>query len=77
MPPLSCPVLLGVPLHFGSLHAYEQWLAITLAFAPFVVLGIVIAVRRRQDAALERDEAAPPSAADLPAGGQSDPASQT
>lgn len=34
-------------LHLGSLHTYERWLAFILAFAPFVVLGIVIAVRRR------------------------------
>ena len=40
-----------VPQHLGTLHAYEQVLALVLAFGPFVVLAIVILVRRRQDAA--------------------------
>lgn len=38
--------------HLGSLHPLEQALTIALAFGPFVVLGIVIAVRRHA----ERDE---------------------
>ncbi|WP_244931949.1 hypothetical protein [Nocardioides sp. W7] len=38
-----------IPLHLGALHPIEQALTIALAFGPFVVLGIVIAVRRRQD----------------------------
>lgn len=38
--------------HLGSLHPLEQALTIVLAFGPFVVLGIVIAVRRRA----ERDD---------------------
>lgn len=44
-----------VPMHLGSLHPMEQALTLLLAFGPFVVLGIVIAVRRRQDAAAEHD----------------------
>lgn len=40
-----------IPLHMGPLHPVEQALTIALAFGPFVVLGIVIAVRRRHDAA--------------------------
>lgn len=40
------PVL---PLHLGALHPAETALTLALAFGPFVVLGIVIAVRRRQD----------------------------
>ncbi|MCD4533911.1 hypothetical protein LRP67_07445 [Nocardioides sp. cx-169] len=40
-----------VPLHLGALHPVEQALTIALAFGPFVVLGIVIAVRRRHEAA--------------------------
>jgi hypothetical protein len=36
--------------HLGSLHPYEQLLTVLLAFGPFVVLGIVIWVRRRDDA---------------------------
>ena len=44
------PVL---PLHMGALHTYEQALVYLLAFGPFVLLGVVVAVRRRQD---RRDE---------------------
>lgn len=40
-----------IPLHMGALHPVEQALTLALAFGPFVVLGIVIAVRRRQDRA--------------------------
>ncbi len=36
-----------VPLHLGALHPIEQALTLALAFGPFVVLGIVVAVRRR------------------------------
>lgn len=39
------------PLHLGSLHPIEQALTLALAFGPFVVLGIVVLVRRRQDLA--------------------------
>ena len=45
------PVL---PLHMGALHTYEQALVYLLAFGPFVVLGAVVAVRRRQDRREER-----------------------
>ena len=38
-----------VPLHLGGLHPYEQALIVLLAFGPFVALGLVLAVRRRQD----------------------------
>ena len=37
-------------LHMGALHPHEKALTLVLAFGPFVVLGAVIAVRRRQDA---------------------------
>ena len=40
------------PLHLGAMHPYEQALTLVLAFGPFAVLGIVLAVRRRQ----ERDD---------------------
>jgi hypothetical protein len=43
-----------VPEHLGGLHAYEQALTLLVAFGPFVVLGIVVAVRRRRD--LEEEE---------------------
>jgi hypothetical protein len=45
-----------VALHLGALHPYEKVLTLLLAFGPFVLLGIVIAVRHRQDLAEERVE---------------------
>ena len=42
--------------HMGSLHPVEKALTFLLAFGPFVVLAIVIVVRRRQDR--REDEAA-------------------
>lgn len=44
--PMKDPLL---PLHMGSLHPYEQLLVYGLAFGPFLLLGLVIVVRRRQD----------------------------
>jgi hypothetical protein len=38
-----------VPMHLGSLHAYETALLALLAFGPFVVLAIVVVVMRRRD----------------------------
>ena len=35
----------------GSLHPYEQALTFVLAFGPFVLLGVVIWLRRRADSA--------------------------
>jgi len=49
---MTAPVL---PLHMGALHPFEQVLVLLLAFGPFVLLGVVIAVRRRQD---RREDAA-------------------
>lgn len=43
---MNSPVL---PLHLGALHPVEQVLVYVLAFGPFLLLGLVIAVRRRQD----------------------------
>jgi hypothetical protein len=43
-----------LPQHLGALHPYEQALVYGLAFGPFVVLGLVVAVRRRQE---RRDDA--------------------
>ena len=49
------------PLHLGPLHPVEQWLTLLLAFGPFVLLAIVIVVRRRQDAREDtREEDLPP-----------------
>ena len=36
-----------VGMHMGAMHPYETVLTLVLAFGPFVVLGVVIAVRRR------------------------------
>lgn len=52
------PTLLTVLLHLGALHPAEKGLTLLLAFGPFVVLAVVVAVRRRQDAAAH-DPAAP------------------
>jgi len=38
-----------VGMHLGKLHAYEKVLTLALAFGPFVVLGLVITLRRRRD----------------------------
>lgn len=45
-----------VALHLGPLHPYEKVLTLVLAFGPFVVLGLLVVVRRRQDLAEERAE---------------------
>jgi hypothetical protein len=45
-----------VALHLGALHPYEKVLTLLLAFGPFVVLGILVAVRRKHDLAEERAE---------------------
>lgn len=37
------------PLHLGDLHAYEQLLVAVIAFGPFVVLAVVVALTRRRD----------------------------
>ena len=53
--------MLLVVLHLGALHPAEKGLTLLLAFGPFVVLGVVVAVRRNQDAA---EQAAPHDASD-------------
>lgn len=35
--------------HMGALHPIEQALTLVLAFGPFVVLGVVIVLRRRNE----------------------------
>lgn len=42
-------VVLPVVLHLGALHPAEKALTLALAFGPFVVLAVVVAVRRRAD----------------------------
>ena len=43
-------VALLVGMHLGALHPFEKVLTLVLAFGPFVVLGAVIALRRRHEA---------------------------
>ncbi|MBC2933015.1 hypothetical protein [Nocardioides sp. zg-1228] len=44
------PVLPLRPLwHMGALHPYEQALTLLLAFGPFLLLGLVVWRRRRED----------------------------
>jgi hypothetical protein len=51
-----------VGMHLGGLHPYEKVLTLVLAFGPFVVLGLVIALRRRRhDEADDRPSSGPPS----------------
>jgi hypothetical protein len=38
-----------IPLHLGAMHPFETVLTLVLAFGPLVALGVVIAVRRRQE----------------------------
>ncbi len=42
-----------IPWHLGAVHPFEQVLTLVLAFGPFLVLGIVILVRRRMDRVVE------------------------
>ena len=44
-----------VALHLGALHPAEKGLTLVLAFGPFVVLGLVIAFRRRHETGEEPD----------------------
>jgi hypothetical protein len=48
-----------VPLHLGSLHAWETALLALLAFGPFAVLAVVVVVLRRRDAADDEATEAP------------------
>jgi len=57
------PVLPVLPLHLGALHPVEQALTFVLAFGPFLVLGVVIWLRRRAEAD-EPDPADPADPAD-------------
>jgi hypothetical protein len=45
-----------IPWHLGPAHPIEQALTLALAFGPFLVLGIVIVVRRRMDRLEEERE---------------------
>jgi hypothetical protein len=39
-----------VAWHLGSLHRWETALLVLIAFGPFVVLAVVVAVQRRRNA---------------------------
>ena len=56
------PVLPLRPLwHMGALHPYEQALTLLLAFGPFLLLGLVLWWRRREDDRVEsRDDSGQP-----------------
>jgi hypothetical protein len=45
------------PLHLGALHPVERLLVLTVAFGPFVVLGVVVFLGRRRAIAEEQTEA--------------------
>ena len=51
-----------IAMHMGALHPIEQALTLLLAFGPFLVLGSVVAIRRRH----ESDDEAPEQAAQQP-----------
>ncbi len=38
-------------LHLGPAHPAEQWLTLVLAVGPFLLLAVVVLLRRRQEAA--------------------------
>jgi len=40
--------------HLGTLHTYERWLVVVVAFGPFVVLGLVLRSARRRALAEEQ-----------------------
>ncbi len=44
------------PWHLGAAHPFEAALTLILAFGPFLVLGIVIVIRRRTDRLEEERE---------------------
>ena len=39
-----------IAMHMGALHPAEKVLTLVLAFGPFLVLGAVVALRRRHEA---------------------------
>jgi hypothetical protein len=46
-----------LPLHFGHLPLWQQLLVVLIAFGPFLILGAVVLVVRRQDLAAEQEAA--------------------
>lgn len=47
-----------VALHLGALHPVEKVLTLLLAFGPFLVLFVVVAVRRHREGTEEPRDAA-------------------
>jgi hypothetical protein len=45
-------------LHMGALHPFEKVLTLVLAFGPFLLLALVIYLRRRQDSREALDDEA-------------------
>ncbi len=56
---MTADAVLLLVFHMGALHPVEKALTLALAFGPFVVLGLVIAVRRRREQQAEEDPAPP------------------
>ena len=47
--------------HMGALHPFEQALTLLLAFGPFVVLWVVVWLRRREDGrAVDQEDSGSP-----------------
>lgn len=60
-----------IPLHLGHLPWYGQVLVLLLAFGPFVLLGLAIWVRARQDAAAAAQESGEAAGSSTEAAGRS------
>ena len=52
-------VLPLAPLHMGALHPVEQVLVLVLAFGPFLLLALVVWLRRRAERREEHLAASP------------------
>jgi hypothetical protein len=48
-----------IALHLGALHPAEKALTLLLAFGPFIVLGSIVAMRRRHEAEDEQPVSRP------------------
>jgi hypothetical protein len=57
--PAALALPLAIAAHLGGLHPYERALVLLVAFGPFVVLGVVVALVRRRDVAEESDTSEP------------------
>ncbi|WP_459975789.1 hypothetical protein [Nocardioides pyridinolyticus] len=48
-----------VPLHLGALHPVEQGVVLLVAFGPFVVLAVVVLIRRQAVDEADEEETPP------------------